>query len=609
MKKLISMLLVAVIVVSSYSLGVITASAATGTIGKVKWTVKNGTLTVSRASGVSGIVEITDYSTTVHPAWYKHKDDIKSVVIGNNISKLGKFAFYGLAKAKTISIGKDVSTIGTGCFGHTDAMTKFTLASGNTSFKVESGILLTANRCELVSYPASRDVSKNAGGVKEYIIPSYITTVRAYSFHYNKHIEKITNNSPGSIININSHAFANCDSLKTVVIKNNCKTIQNKAFYGSKSLSSITIPPSVTSIGSDLFSKASDLNKALRIHCAQNSTAHNTFTGQGYIISFQDWDFNVTFDPSGGNCSEKSKVVIWGNNYGTLPTAEKYGHDFDGWYLGNIKISSTSKVTTASSHTLTAHYSGKSYNIHLNAQGGFCDTENISVTYGQPFGELPKVTKAGYTFTGWFTPGGNRVYTDTVYTDESITTLVAHYIKDVSIVGNLKIKYKSKTSVELTWENQLGISGYEVHMKKGSDGYSLKATTTENKIVIDKLLKSKDYRFKVRGYSSNGEIIKYGGYSEIVVRPNCFLNKPKLKKTFKKKSGLLTVIWKSVKSAKKYMIYQRKNKKWKKVRITTATSFYIYTKKHKTYSFKVRAMKTVMGHKIYSKYARTKKKT
>ena len=608
MRKTISLLLVAVIIASSFIVGAIPASAATGTIGKIKWTVKDNTLTVSRASGVSGKVEIADYSTTIHPAWYKHKDSIKNVIINSNITKLGKFAFYGLTKAKTVTIGKDVATIDMGCFGYENSLTNFILTAGNSAFKVESGILLTANKRELVSYPSSRNVSKNAEGVKEYIIPSSVTTVRAYSFYHNQYIEKITNNSPGSVLSINSHAFGCCEALKTVVIKNNCKTIENKVFYGSKNLRTITIPPSVTSIGTDVFSKASDLKGTLRIHCARNSTAHNKFVGKGYILTFQTWDFNVTFNPNGGTCAEKSKAVKWGESYGTLPSAEKFGYNFDGWYLGNTKITSTSKVTTASSHTLTANYIGKEYKVSLDAQEGFCDTESITVEYGKPFGTLPTVTKAGYTFTGWYTQNGVRIYTDTVYTDESITTLVARFIKDVSAVTGIKIKYKSKTSVNLSWDKQPEISGYEVYVKKGSDGYALQTTTTNHSVVINKLLKSKNYRFKVRGYSSDGEIIKYGSYSEVVLRPNTFLGKPKLKLTYKKKSGLLKVRWKSVKTASKYQIYQRKNKKWKKVRTTTATSFFLYTKKHKTYSFKVRAMKTVMKHKIYSKYAKVKKK-
>lgn len=156
------------------------------------------------------------------------------MIINSNITKLGKFAFYGLTKAKTVTIGKDVATIGMGCFGYENSLTNFILTAGNSAFKVESGILLTANKRELVSYPSSRNVSKNAEGVKEYIIPSSVTTVRAYSFYHNQYIEKITNNSPGSVLSINSHAFGCCEALKTVVIKNNCKTIENKVFYGSK---------------------------------------------------------------------------------------------------------------------------------------------------------------------------------------------------------------------------------------------------------------------------------------------------------------------------------------------------------------------------------------
>lgn len=69
------------------------------------------------------------------------------------------------------------------------------------------------------------------------------------------------------------------------------------------------------------------------------------------------------------------------------------------------------------------------YTVTFNANGGTVSPSSKTVTYGEAYGEFPTPTRAGYTFTGWYTEasGGTRVLgTDTV----AITadqTLYAHW--------------------------------------------------------------------------------------------------------------------------------------------------------------------------------------
>lgn len=71
----------------------------------------------------------------------------------------------------------------------------------------------------------------------------------------------------------------------------------------------------------------------------------------------------VTFNANGGNVSPTQKAVIVSQNYGTLPTPERKGFSFDGWYTaatGGTMVTSATKVTNASSHTLYAHWQNAS---------------------------------------------------------------------------------------------------------------------------------------------------------------------------------------------------------------------------------------------------------
>ena len=58
---------------------------------------------------------------------------------------------------------------------------------------------------------------------------------------------------PSGVTSIGSHAFKNCTSLTSITIPSSVTSIGDGAFSGCTSLTSITIPSSVTSIGNNAF--------------------------------------------------------------------------------------------------------------------------------------------------------------------------------------------------------------------------------------------------------------------------------------------------------------------------------------------------------------------
>ena len=70
-------------------------------------------------------------------------------------------------------------------------------------------------------------------------------------------------------------------------------------------------------------------------------------------------EVSVTLNANGGNVSSNKVTVVSGNNYGSLPTPKRDYYTFDGWYTssnGGSPVSSTTKVGSASSQTLYAHW-------------------------------------------------------------------------------------------------------------------------------------------------------------------------------------------------------------------------------------------------------------
>lgn len=599
LKKSLCFLLALITISASLLALPFTASAAnpSGSNSSIKWEInKDGVLKVTRFPS-SGTVKIPDYSLNKRPGWYKYAEQIISIKIGANITRVGNYAFYGLTKVKDITVGKDVSDTGTAPFGRCEALKSFTVADGSKSYKTSSSVLYSSDNATLVAFPANKKV-------ETFEIPSTVSTIKGYAFHYAKNLKEVTQKS-SSVKTINTHAFANCELLEKVKLENNCTTIGNKAFYNCKNLKSVTIPPSVTSLGSDIFLPSSE-QKKLTVHCAYNSPIHEYLKGKGgYAVTDKTYKFKCTFEPgNGAEVAEKSRTVTWGFEYGALPTPTKTGFSFSGWYLGDKQISKGTKVTTAKEHTLVARYTGKTFTIILNPENGVCDTQSITITYGQPFGSLPEASKVGYEFLGWYTENGERVYTDTIFNDENITVLVARYRKNISVTSGFNIKYKTKKKITLSWNKQDGVTGYEVYQKTGSEQYLNLATVTNNSIVLT-LEAKKSYSFKVRAFISESDTTQYGAYSSVVSRPKTFVKKPSITKSVSK-SGVLTVKWNNISNAKKYQIYQYKNKKWKKVKTTTATKFYVYTKAKKTYKFKVRAYATVLGHRYYGAFKKVK---
>lgn len=148
----------------------------------------------------------------------------------------------------------------------------------------------------------------------------------------------------------------------------------------------------------------------------------------------------VTFDPNGGRVSPASTAVTIGKKYGPLPTPNRTGYSFDGWYTketGGTKVTETTYVGTNPPATLYAHWTAKKYLVTLNANGGKIDTtsgqvstKSYTATYGSKYNFLPRpIRTGGYNFDGWYTDqtNGTKVDSDTTVSTAKDHILYAHW--------------------------------------------------------------------------------------------------------------------------------------------------------------------------------------
>lgn len=192
--------------------------------------------------------------------------------------------------------------------------------------------------------------------------------------------------------------------------------------------------------------------------------------------------YPVTFNANGGTVSTKSKNVTIGSTYGTLPTPNRTGYSFDGWYtkeIGGTKVTETTTVGTNPPATLYAHWIAKKYLVTFDANGGWINTasgqvktKNDTVTYGSKYNSLPDASrKGGYTFDGWYTDqtNGTKVESDTTVTTTKNHILYAHWHLTPA---------QAPYDVELTMNPTTGVYGERIFHRVSAGSNTAHTTET-----------------------------------------------------------------------------------------------------------------------------------
>jgi len=166
------------------------------------------------------------------------------------------------------------------------------------------------------------------------------------------------------------------------------------------------------------------------------ATSGGTIVTNGDHTLYAHWTANkytVDFLSVCGSVFPTSKEVTYGSTYGELPTPTRTGYTFDGWYLGESKVTSTTKVQTARQHILTARCTPSTHTVTFDANGGSVNPTSKEVTYGSTYGELPIPTRTGYTFNGWYTQasGGTLVENTTIVSKTKDHTLYADWSANI----------------------------------------------------------------------------------------------------------------------------------------------------------------------------------
>ncbi|WP_313130830.1 InlB B-repeat-containing protein [Anaerocolumna sp.] len=123
--------------------------------------------------------------------------------------------------------------------------------------------------------------------------------------------------------------------------------------------------------------------------------------------------YSIVLDNNDGSTNKSYKSILYGEKYGSLPTPNRYGYTFMGWFTSangdGVQVTPSTIHNVASSDTIYAHWKPNQYIIHFKGNGGEIDVNNITVTYGTTYGELPTPIFDNYTFEGWYDASGSLI--------------------------------------------------------------------------------------------------------------------------------------------------------------------------------------------------------
>ena len=192
----------------------------------------------------------------------------------------------------------------------------------------------------------------------------------------------------------------------------------------------------------------------------------------------------------------------------------------------------------------------------------------------------------------------------TVYSDY---TRLAVKTKLAGVTG-LKAQGVTATAVKLDWARNAGATGYIIEQYKGGKWTQIAVTKNNYTLTftVKGLAECTPYSFRVKAYKNDGGKTNYSDY--VTVKASTLLGTVKNAKVTSTTGTWITLEWAKNDKATGYSIEQYKGGKWTVIAITKNNTTLKFTVKglrnDTTYSFRIKAYKTVGDTTTYGSYVR-----
>ena len=265
---------------------------------------------------------------------YIPKEKLSNVVI-NGGDSIPNYAFRGCSELTSVTIGNSVTSIGDSAFRGCTGLTSITIPNSVTSIgeyafagcPIENATIPT----NAISYIPKGKLAK--------VVINGGENIKNNAFNGCTKLTSIT--IPDSVTSIGSYAFNGCTGLTSVTIGSSVTSIGEYAFSSCTELTSVTIPNSVTSIGSFAFNGCINLSN-ITIPNSVTTIKSDAFSNTAYYKNESNWENGVLYI---GKHLIKAKSNINGTyevKPGAICIAENAFHSCEGLTTITIPNSVTS---------------------------------------------------------------------------------------------------------------------------------------------------------------------------------------------------------------------------------------------------------------------------
>ena len=228
--------------------------------------------------GCSNLTSVTigNSVTSIGERAFNGCTGLTNVTIGNSVTSIGDYAFYGCTGLTNVTIGNSVTSIGERAFYDCTGL-RAVINFSNLTFSLYSSSyghiayyafkVINVPNCSVEGDFIFRKIdSVNTlcgyiGNDTAIVLPNNYNgenyVIERHAFYGCSSLTSVT--IPNSVTNIGGGAFLNCSSLTSVTIPNSVTSLESGAFNGCSSLTSVIIPNSVTSLGNGAFYGCSSL--------------------------------------------------------------------------------------------------------------------------------------------------------------------------------------------------------------------------------------------------------------------------------------------------------------------------------------------------------------
>ena len=254
-------------------------AASAETSGDYTYSVSSGKATITGYTGTATTLSIPATIdglpvTAIGNYAFENNGSLTRVTIPASVTEIGREAFRSCDALASVTLNEGLATIGYQAFADLPLLTSMTVPNSVTSLgnsfiagdlaitylKLGGGIK-TPSRQQLHLTWYYTDVS----ALKTVVFSEGVTSIPGYAFsHYDSSNSSSDSNNgnypslssvtlPTTLTAIGEHAFQNCDALPEITIPGNVTTIGDYAFQDCDLLPEITIPSKVKTIGSYAF--------------------------------------------------------------------------------------------------------------------------------------------------------------------------------------------------------------------------------------------------------------------------------------------------------------------------------------------------------------------